>query len=717
MRLAAFIKQALIASAWISVAGGVAQAVTSPETAATEAAQVRLLADVNQLAPGDAGLVALHQVLGDGWHTYWRNPGDTGEATRIEWTAPEGVVIGDTRWPAPERVPFPPFVNYGFEDESLLAHPITLSSDWPAGQPIELQAKADWLICSNICILETGVFTLMIPTGGETVADPALERVFADGAASLPGPAPGAAGVEVSSGELVLRVAAPELARDGLDQIYFFPGAYGAIEPAAEQVIERREGGLVVRAPLGRDGHSGPIDGVLRAVDRSGGLDAPVTFRISAQETVLDLGALTSGSADAATADGAAPAASGMTILGAALFAFLGGLILNLMPCVFPVLALKALSLAKHSEEGQAERLSQGLAYGAGVLVSFLIFAGVLVALKSAGAAVGWGFQLQTPLVVALLVYVLFLVGLNLSGVFEVGARFAGVGGGLTRLQGSSGSFFTGVLAAVVASPCTAPFMGAALGYALTQSAATAFVVFAALGIGFAAPIVALSASPGLARALPKPGPWMIRFRQFLAFPMYAAAAWLLWVLGNQAGMDAVFGAMLGLVLVGMAAWAMGVGAPQSVTGRRVALGLATLAVIGAVAALGPSYTERATPEGRIAAAPAKGVRYDGDRLAQLRDEGRAVFVNMTADWCISCKVNERLVFDAQSFDDGLASMNAVYMVGDWTVRDPAITAVLERFGRAGVPLYVAYPAGGGDPVVLPQILTEQIVFDALSSG
>ncbi|MEL6318678.1 MAG: thioredoxin family protein, partial [Pseudomonadota bacterium] len=407
----------------------------------------------------------------------------------------------------------------------------------------------------------------------------------------------------------------------------------------------------------------------------------------------------------------------------AALFAFAGGLILNLMPCVFPVLALKAVSLAKHGDADPRERTAQGLAYGAGVLASFLAFAAALLALKAAGASVGWGFQLQSPLVVAALAYILFAVGLNLSGVFEMPSSYAGVGGSLAARDGATGSFFTGVLAAVVASPCTAPFMGAALGYALTQSPATTIAVFAALALGFAAPIMLLSASPALARMLPKPGAWMERFRQALAFPMYAAAAWLLWVLGGQVGVDALFAALIGLVLVALAAWALGVGKPASVAGRRVAGAVAVAALIGALFALTPAIEDDGAAPARAAQSAADGGTgapsqpYSPDGLAALQAEGRPVFLNVTADWCISCKVNERLVLGGESFRSALEGADAVYVKGDWTRRDDEITALLERFGRVGVPLYVVYPADGSAPEVLPQILTGDIVQGALRAA
>ncbi|MEL1265489.1 protein-disulfide reductase DsbD [Pseudoxanthomonas putridarboris] len=397
------------------------------------------------------------------------------------------------------------------------------------------------------------------------------------------------------------------------------------------------------------------------------------------------------------------------TLLAALALALLGGLILNLMPCVLPVLSLKALSLAESGRSGGHARQS-ALWYTAGVLASFVAVGALAIGLRAAGQALGWGFQLQQPWVVGLLAYVMFAVGLSLSGVFAVGYRLAGAGHGLTRRSGPAGDFFTGVLAVVVASPCTAPFMGLALAYAFTAPTPLALLVFAVLGLGLALPFLLIGFVPALADRLPKPGPWMVTLKQALAFPMYLTAAWLLWVLGKQRGIDAV-----GLALVGLVVLALGLWWFQRLQLRSAPLQRA-LAVALLAASLAPlALAHRLPQEARTAVANEGEVAYSAERLAALRAEGRIVFVDMTADWCVTCKANEKAVLDKSAFRDLLASHDAVMMTGDWTNVDPAITAFLESHRAVGVPLYVVYPRGGGEGEVLPTVLTHDLVAQALA--
>ncbi|MCI4660761.1 MAG: thioredoxin family protein [Neomegalonema sp.] len=686
-----------------------AAAVVSPEPLSTERTYARLIADIEALAPGEAAQVALDLAITPGWHTYWRNPGDSGMETTLTWSAPEGVEIGEIRWPTPHRNPVPPMMNYGYEDRAVLTMPIRLPEDWPLGEPVVLSAQVSWLVCADICIPEDGRLTLTLPTAAETRADPLLADLFAQAQAAQPVPVDWPMRYEQNDGKIRLLIEAPELTGSGLEQIYFFPHSWGVIDHAAPQEVTSGPSGLVIEVKDAGETVSGALTGVFTAQDRSSGATVPLSLALTAQPGAVPI---TGG------ADEAQPTEAGIgAIVMAALLALGGGLILNLMPCVFPVLALKALSFAKHAKGAAAERSMQGLAYGAGVLVSFLGFAALLLILRQAGAVVGWGFQLQTPIVVAVLAYLLFVIGLNLAGVFEVPSRYAGIGGSLAAQGGVAGSFFTGVLAALVASPCTAPFMGAALGFALTQSAWVALVVFAALGVGFALPIVLLAASPSLARLLPQPGPWMARFRTALAFPMFAAAAWLLWVLGNQAGIDALFAGLIGMVLLALALWALGMGWPSSRIGRSVASIAALLSLIGAGYALAPSLSEPPAP-GAALAEPSDGLSepYAPARLSALRAEGRTVFINLTADWCISCKVNERVVLKSDDFANALHEAGAVYLKGDWTRRDAAISDLLAEHGRVGVPLYLVYRPNEAVQV-LPQILTQGIVREALLGG
>jgi thiol:disulfide interchange protein len=409
----------------------------------------------------------------------------------------------------------------------------------------------------------------------------------------------------------------------------------------------------------------------------------------------------------------ASNAGESLTLVQALLFALLGGLILNLMPCVFPVLSIKVLSLINHAGQSAKQLRLHGLIYTAGVLVTFVGLAGVLLALRAGGAEIGWGFQLQSPITVALLAYVLFAMGLSLSGVFHFGYSLQAVGGSLAHRTGLSGSFFAGALAVIVATPCTAPFMGTALGFAMTQPAAVSLVVFLALGLGLALPFLLLTLAPRLVDRLPRPGAWMETVKQALAFPIYATVAWLIWVLGQQVGPSGLFAAMIGLVLVALAAWSFSIWQTSGTWGRRVAAAVAVASVVTTAVAVAGLQRDRmdATPASQATAAGFE--PFTQRRLDELRAEKRPVFVNMTAAWCITCLVNERVALSTEAVKAAFAAGNIAYLKGDWTNRNPEITRILERHGRSGVPLYLLY-AGGDEPVVLPQILTAASVLQEI---
>jgi thiol:disulfide interchange protein DsbD len=418
--------------------------------------------------------------------------------------------------------------------------------------------------------------------------------------------------------------------------------------------------------------------------------------------------------ADGTSAPGAAPRGTDLSLWSALMLALLGGLILNLMPCVLPVLSLKALSLAGNGQDPTRAR-RHALWYTAGVMLSFAALGVIALALRHAGLALGWGFQLQQPLVIAVLALVMFALGLSMSGVWHVGGRWTGAGHALTTQSGPMGDFFTGVLAVVVATPCTAPFMGAALAWAFTASTGTAIAVFLALGLGLALPFLLIGFIPALAHRLPRPGEWMETFKQALAFPMYLTAAWLAWVLARQRGADAVGWWLLAAVLLAFAAWAW---TRSRRTGHRWATVTAGMALL---ALAWPLHTihglPRPTATAAMPSAPAEGITavpYSEQRLTDLRAANRVVFVNVTADWCVTCKVNEKSVFKGAAFRQAMEAANAVYMVGDWTDVDPALTAFLQRYKAVGVPLYVMFPRGGGEGRVLPTVLTEGLVEDAL---
>ena len=667
----------IAAPAWTPARAGESAPVRSSR------ATVTLVSDTDAVRAGQPLRLGLRLRLAPGWHTYWRNPGDAGVPAELELTLPPGAAAGDLQWPTPVRLPEGPLMTYGYTGEVLLPVAVT-----PGPDPLRVEASATWLVCEKICVPEEGRFTLDLPPG--TPAPSGEAPLFAAADARLPRPSPFAASV-APDGTLTLRGAG--LSGATVRDAWFFPAAWGGVEHAAPQRLVAGDGevSLVLK----------PGQGFAAAA----GLAGTVVLRDpGGQESFLAVEA-----APGAAGPAAAPA---VPLAEALLFALLGGLILNLMPCVFPVLAMKAMSLARLSGAALGEVRRHALSYTAGVMVAFGALGGALLALRAAGGAAGWGFQFQSPAFVAAMAWVLFGVGLNLSGVFQVGGRLAGAGQGLASRGDHAGSFATGALAVLVATPCTAPFMGAAIAAALAAPAAVTLLVFLAMGLGLAAPYALLALLPGAARLLPRPGAWMDVLRGVLAFPMYAAAAWLVWVISQQAGPDGVLAALGGLLLVGFAGWSYGLA--QVSGGRWLGRGAALAAVV-LTAALLPALG--ASPAVQAQAAPAEGTEpYTAARLASLRAENRPVFVNMTAAWCVSCLVNERVALAPAAVRDAFAARGVAYLKGDWTRGDPAITAYLREHGRDGVPLYVFYPAGGGTPTVLPQILTEAAVLGQLNN-
>ena len=688
--------------------GGVARA--APVNTGHLAAE--LVPQTQGVAPGGTAYIALRQQIQDGWHTYWRNAGDSGEPTQLSWTLPAGWRVGGFVWPLPKRLPVGPLVNYGYEGEVLLPLPVSAPAAARPGQTAVLTARAAFLVCKEICVPEDATLTIALPvTAGPAPPDPRWSGPIAKALAEAPKPAGLTAAFERRGTGVALGVAGPALKGAEVHDVYFYPYDGTVIDHARPQPVDRGAQGVTLTLAPGYAFQGGAqpkaLAGVL-AVDGRG-------FEVTAAPGPLPAG---SGGLGPPLPKALAPGA-GLGLLMAAAFAVLGGLILNLMPCVFPVLAMKAASLAAHGGREQALARRHGLAFGAGVLATFLALAGGLVALKAAGSAVGWGFQLQSPPIVAGLALLMLAVALDLSGVFEVGTSLQGAGSGLAARGGLMGDFFTGALAVVVAAPCTAPFMGTAIGWALTQSTGAALVVFAALGLGFAAPFVLVAFAPRLLARLPPPGPWMDAFRKALAFPMYGAAAWLAWVLTLQAGASALARILAAAIVLALAAWLAGAAQRRAAAGGRsavLAASAAALAVAALAAAVWPSYAEAPLEPARTPT-EAAAEPYSPARLAALRAEGKPVFVNYTAAWCVSCQVNDRVVLSTRPVAAALKRGGFTYLKADWTKRDPVIAAELARYGRAGVPLYLVYGAGGAEPVILPAILTQGVVVHALDAA
>ena len=662
--------------------------------------EVTLLSEVRALQPGTSVWLGVHQKIEPGWHTYWRNPGDSGQEPTIKWQLPDGFRAGEIVWPYPERVPYGPLMNFAYHDEVMLPVRVDLPGTLSGGE-VTLAGVLEYLVCADICIPEDAPFSLtlpVVPTGTDPLLDVTSASTFAQTRRRLPVPLPVPVIVrEVETG-VSLSADLAGVDTTSISAVEFFPYAEGIIEYPSDQTLSVAGSTLSVGLTTGYNyTDTSSFDGILVVTIGAG--DSAVT---SAYEFEAVRGEGPGAGLDMPNGQ------TGVGLLLSLLFAFAGGVVLNLMPCVFPVLSIKILSLMEHANDGRI-RL-HGFVYAAGVILGFLAIAGVLLALRAGGAQIGWGFQLQSPVVVTLIAYLLFLVGLNLSGMFEVGYGIMGLGAGRGTGSGFGGSFMTGVLAVIVAAPCTAPFMAAATGFALTADPVAALAVFAMLGLGMAVPYVLLCHAPWLLDRLPRPGAWMDTLRQFLAFPMYATAVWLVWILVQQMGTDGVITAGGGMVLLAFAVWML-----RHLGSRRWGRALGQFAAADAIvlALVVPFWMQG---DGATAATMEQGHPRSGagptwtawtpSKLDVMRRE-QPVFVNFTAAWCITCKVNEVVAIDTKATGEAFVQLGIGYLKGDWTREDPQITQELARFGRSGVPLYVFYPEQGVTPVVLPQILTE----------
>jgi thiol:disulfide interchange protein DsbD len=662
-----------------------------------------LIAATDAIVPGQPLTVGLRLKHENEWHTYWQVPGDSGLPTQIKWQLPAGFNAGPIAWPHPKRLPVGPLMNFGYEGETLLLTTVQVPTDLPAGTtPVTLNAKASWLECKDVCIPGDAQVKLTLPVKPQA-APSSSAALFKAAQARVPTSAL-AASASIDGNRIRVAVSPP--AGKTLDKFEFFPLEEGRIEAAAPQVL-KSEGGqsaiyLTAAKPIAPDFKT------LKGVVVANGGPAYANGWASVVQAPLSAGAVGA----AAGATGAAGAGSSMSLLAALGTAFLGGLILNLMPCVFPVLSLKLIGLAQHRTHS-GPMAAHGAAFAVGVVLSFVLLAALLIGLQQAGSALGWGFQLQTPWVVAALTVLFFAIGLNLLGVYEftmaTGVANLKAADALAHKSDWRGSFGTGVLAVIVASPCTAPFMGAALGYAITQPAVIALSVFAALGVGMAAPYVLLTLFPSLLAKLPRPGRWMELFKQFMAFPMFATCVWLLWVLAQQVDAGGVALALGVLVAVGFTLWALGL----SQRGARVFRWVAVVGGMLTALTFAPIATSEALAPGTRSTADAGWIEYSPEKLAQLRTEGKVVFVDFTAAWCVTCQVNKRVALRADNVKTRFASDNIVLMRADWTNRDERITQALAQFGRNGVPLYVLYDRKG-EASVLPELLTEGIVLAAL---
>lgn len=608
----------------------------NPALAASKPVTVGMAASQSHAVPGESFKIALTQTIDEGWHTYWVNPGDAGQPMEIDWNFPDGVSISDLKYPVPDKITYHGLTDYGFKDSAIYTAKVMLDEGYK-GETITLRGKAMILTCNEICIPVQQDLTLTLPVrGGEPVK--ANSALFAKAEAAFPKKVDWDASLEERGDSVALTIYPPQSLYNQMTDITLYPYDYGVVKNGGtaiadigdEQVTITQEKGnrSLLELPQTRF--------VLKTAN-----DA---YLIETQPTVsMGLGTDIGGN-----------------LLIILIFAFIGGIILNLMPCVFPVLSMKAIGLIQMSRFERRHARISGLAYTTGIMLSLLVVAGLLIGLKDAGAQIGWGFQLQNPLVTLGLCVLFILISLNFLGLFHISGRFVSLGSKMTSGHDVKASFFTGVLAMIVATPCSAPFMATAIGFALTQSAATALLVFAFLGLGLAFPYLLLCFLPQTQKILPKPGRWMENFRKILAIPMLLSALWLFWVFGQQ------------------------------------------VQIFKSEESVNTPFTVEALE-------------------ATLNDNpNNPVFVNMTAAWCITCLVNEKTSLTSDKVETAFANNQVIYIKGDWTNYDADITEYLQSFDRDGVPLYVYYPPADAknirpEPIILPQILTSSIVMDAIT--
>ncbi|MBK7974836.1 MAG: thioredoxin family protein [Deltaproteobacteria bacterium] len=727
-----------------------------------------LLSEAASIEPGRPFWVAIELRHDEHWHTYWKNPGDSGLATQIEWALPAGFRAGEIQWPFPGHIDDGPLTSYGYTGRTLLPVEVTPAADAAPG-PVKLAGHVSWLECADICVPGSADVSLTVPVkpGGGAPLDEKRAPEFAEWRARLPldGAALGYSFAgRFDDATLEVDVTPPAWMTSGVGSAELYPASAEVIQHAAAQQWKEDTKPFQIRAPRTTAFDTTPtqLAGVLVSANgwRGAGSERAIAFDVPLARSAAALAPVTPGAAaaagpgaatsvaagpatrvhasDASATPGAATAGAALSLPAALVFALLGGLILNLMPCVFPVLSLKVLGFVQQAHHHRRVAIEHALVFAVGVLVSFWVLAGALIALRAGGAMLGWGFQLQSPPFVVALAALFFAMALNLFDVFEIsGAAVTSKASSASARAGWMGSFLSGCLATVVATPCTAPFMGAALGFALAQPAWVALAIFTALGVGMALPYVVLVSSPHLMRLIPRPGEWMNSVRHAMGFLLLATVVWLAWVLGKQAGNDAVITLLGSLWVIGVGLWIAGrwgsiVASDTSrLVSRFAAVALSALGLWFAISHIDPECSA-ASPDSpacqiRAPAQTRKPVQegsttwepWSEERVAQALAAGQHVLVDATAAWCLSCQVNEKVALSTSAVQAALADKGVVTLRADWTHRDEKITRWLGSFGRAGVPLYVLYGVnpGGREPetVVLPAVLTPQIVLDALA--
>ena len=639
---------------------------------------IELLTESNLIEPGDELLVGFKFSLSPGWHTYWVNPGDAGEGASIKWNLPRDVKASKILWPGPERIPVEPLMTFGYENEVVLLTKIYTSKNTDI--PLTLNALVSWYTCKEICIPQEAEVSIPIKLGFKSPSS--SNRLLKQTLENVPTPFKGTYRVQSLDDSYIIQGQFED--NKQYDSIYFFPRFYGLTDYVESQLYEKNKDSFSLQVqPSGLKIEHESFEGVL-ATEKDG--------RLSYFEINHSLSSVNS--------------SQEFSVLTLIIFAFFGGLILNVMPCVFPILSIKILRFVEQSENSSYKTFKQGCLFSVGVIVSFLLIAALLISLKSGGESIGWGYQLQSPIVVSLLFYLFIVMGYIFMSNIIIGSSLAR----LSLISSSKGdsleSFLTGVLAVIVASPCTAPFMGSAIGFALLQPSFYSILIFLGLGIGFSLPYLILSAKPSLLSFLPKPGQWMETFKQFMAFPMWASALWLLWVLSSQVDSQEIIQVLLGALIITIGLWLLEKNKSESNWVKWMIRLPFVLLLIFALWLVPTTYSDSDETQDQLA--------YTPQLLEDLREENNLVFLNFTADWCITCKVNEAVALKTSEVSKVLAEKNITYLEADWTRKDPIISETLEQYGRTGLPLYLLFPSEG-DPLILPEILTEDILLSYLN--
>lgn len=640
---------------------------------------ITLISNTQSIQPNGKLIVGIKFELEEGWHTYWKNPGDAGEGASIEWDLSKGLTASKVLWPGPERIPVEPLMTFGYNDEVILLTEI--SSDENVQFPLNIQAQVGWFTCKEICIPQEGIVELKI-TSGNFIPSKNNEEIN-NYLESVPTRFNQEYRVEKLDDKYFLLTDIDN--GKHFEDIYFFPNEYGLTSYTEDQIYEKNLNSFTLeikasKAKLNLD----RFEGVIETLNSDGKNYYEISFPL--QNKVKD---------------------DSQNVVLLILFAFIGGLILNIMPCVFPILSIKILRFVEYGENSSSQTYKFGLFYSLGVILSFLLIAFTLLAFKASGEVIGWGFQLQYPLVIAILFYLFVALGFMFMSNLVFGSQLGQLSVAAQVKNESLESFLTGILAVVVASPCTAPFMGSAIGFALLQPSLNSIFIFLSLGIGFALPYLILSIKPALLSFLPKPGAWMETFKQFMAFPMWASALWLLWVLSGQVDPDTVILVLIGGLSISLALWLLERNTSEILLLKWL-VRLAVLAIFALSIWILPTSYSTQTSQNK------QDITYSEELLTEYRDDNELIFLNFTADWCITCKVNESVALNSEEVKALIKQKNIRYLEADWTRKNEVIAKKLEEFGRSGVPLYLLYPSTG-EPIILPEILTEDILLNYLN--